>query len=146
MIIVTGFSNTKIGALKYQQLAFVPNNSIAVGLCTEQSTGKSGRMTRNLPRSRYPQLKRSASLGGITHLSASEGHAACCGLYVCILLHVSCAWERFHTSAAELLLLQKCVVTEGREIFLGVLTGAKCHNLIPAQLRFPSFRAAVPFP
>lgn len=28
MIIVTGFSNKKVGALKYQQLAFMPNNSI----------------------------------------------------------------------------------------------------------------------
>lgn len=36
MIIVPGFSNKKVGALKYQQLALVPNNSIRGAACGEE--------------------------------------------------------------------------------------------------------------
>lgn len=36
------------------------------------------------------------------------------------------------------------MVSEGTEIFPGVLTKAKCHHFISAQLRFPNF--TVPFP
>lgn len=36
MIIVTGFSNKKVGALKYQQLAFMPNNSIRGAVYREE--------------------------------------------------------------------------------------------------------------
>ena len=67
-------------------------------------------MTHNLPHSCYRELKNSASLGAITHLSASEGHAIRFGLYIRALC-VKRVWERFHTSTAELL-LQIRVVSE----------------------------------
>lgn len=42
MIIVTGFSNKKMGALKYQQLALVPNNSMPWGCVPGKAQGRAG--------------------------------------------------------------------------------------------------------
>lgn len=102
MIIVTGFSNKKVGALKYQQLAFMPNNSIRGAVYGEELREEWVGDTQ-------------PAHSHCWHLQMMQVGERCPAQPVKV---TPCALASVHASTAELLLLlQKQTVGEAIQVF-----------------------------